>query len=120
MNTQIDKAMDFWGRVENAQKAKGWTLLELCQRAGLNYGTIMNKRSTAKLPNLEAGVAIAKVLERSVEWLLYGDEASEPVIQLETIRDIYNDKKLLHISKELGNASDRQIDAIQVILRIEN
>lgn len=120
MNTQIDKAMDFWGRVENVQKTKGWTLFELCQKAGVNYGTIMNKRSTAKLPNLEAGTAIAKVLDKSVEWLMYGDDSSEDVIQFETIRNIYADKKLLPIASRLEMASDRQIDAIKVILRIEN
>jgi Bacteriophage CI repressor helix-turn-helix domain. len=107
-------AMNFWGRVDNTQKALGITLQELCRKAQINYGTVMNKRSQGKLPNLEAAYAIAFVLKRSLDWLLTGNEA-------ETKQGyVCNDEYLLPIVYKLSAANRRQLDAVSLILGVED
>ncbi|PKL22548.1 MAG: hypothetical protein CVV48_01805 [Spirochaetae bacterium HGW-Spirochaetae-4] len=117
MDTQREKAMDFWGRVELAQKEHGWTLVELCKRAKLNYGTVMNSRSTARLPNLDAAVALSTTLGKSVEWLLIGKNS-----QLTEYVDLFNKlsmkPELLAIMHELQKATKNELNAINVILGI--
>ena len=110
--------MNFWGRVELAQKTHGWTLSELCKRANLNYGTVMNSRSSARLPNLEASVALSITLGKSVEWLLTG-ENSQLTDQIELFNLLGAKLELLAILEEFPKASKNQINAIKVILQID-
>ncbi len=103
-------AINFWSRVDNVQKQLGITLQELCRKAHVNYGTVMNKRSQCKLPNLEVAYAIAYTLKRSLDWLLTGNEIEQ--------KDGYvcTDEYLLPILYRLSAANKRQIDAISLIL----
>ncbi len=118
MNIQHNKAMDFWGRVELAQKKHGWTLIELCKRAEINYGTVMNSRSSARLPTLEAAVALSISLGSSVEWLLTGNN-SQLTEKIEDFNALNANPELVAIIKELPKVSKNQINAIKVILRID-
>ena len=118
MDTQRDKAMDFWGRVELAQKEHGWTLIELCKRAELNYGTVMNSRSSARLPTLDAAVGLSITLGDSVEWLLTGKN-SQLTDEIDSFNLLSAKPELLAIIKELPKISKNQINAIKVILRID-
>lgn len=103
-------AINFWSRVDNACNALGITKQELCRKARLNYGSIINKRSQNKLPNLEESYAISKTLDRSLDWLLTGKEA-----KMEN-GYVCTDEYLLPIIYRLSMANKRQIDAISLIL----
>jgi len=107
-------AMNFWGRVDNTQKQFGITLQELCRKAKVNYGTVMNKRSQGKLPNLEVAYAISFVLEKSLDWLLTGKETE--------VKKGYvcDDESLLQIIYKLSAANKRQLDAINLILGVKD
>lgn len=103
-------AINFWSRVDNVQKQMGITLQELCRKARINYGTVMNKRSQSKLPNLEVAYAIATTLSRSLDWLLTGNEIEQKNGYVCT------DEYLLPIIYRLSAANKRQMDAISLIL----
>ena len=118
MNNQCKMAMNFWGRVEASQKEHGWTLTELCKRAELNYGTVMNSRSTARLPSLESAVALSITLGKTVEWLLTG-ENTRLTSQVELFNSLIHNSDLLPILKELPTASKNKINALNLILGIK-
>lgn len=65
-------AREFWSRVDIC--LKGESLKSLCDRTGLNYDSIRNRKSglTYSLPRLETAYAIAKALNISIEYLLTG------------------------------------------------
>lgn len=107
-------AMNYWGRVDNSQKQLGITLQELCRKAHVNYGTVMNKRSQGKLPNLEVAYALSFVLQRSLDWLLTGNEIESKQGY------VCNDEYLLPILYKLTAANKRQLDAISLILGVKD
>lgn len=106
-------AMNFWGRVDNAQKHMGLSLQELCSRAKVNYGTVMNKRSLAKLPNLEAAYSISHVLGKSLDWLLTGleNDTGKGFVSM--------DDSLIPYFRSLSEANARQRDAVALLLGME-
>ncbi|GEM_PF-1698470 len=116
-----DAGMNFWGRIDIAQKAAGIpTLKKLCEDAGLYYNTMMNKRSLGKLPNLESAVDLAKGVGRPVEWLLLGEKEA-PYSDEDTICDaIKADERLLDIARRIVSADPSVLSAIELILRTDD
>lgn len=115
------QAMDFWGRVEIAQKEAGIsTLKQLCENAGVYYSTMMNKRSLGKLPSLSSAVVLAKELQRPVEWLLCGEEDVSYLDKDAVLNKLSEDKRLYEIAKKLLSADNDKLVAIEVALRIRN
>ena len=111
-------AMNFWGRVEIAQKEAGIpTLKQLCESAGVYYNTVTNKRSLGRLPNLESAVEIAKEVGRPVEWLLLGEEKPKYDENITVANAINSDERLQEIAKKLLQADSDELKAIEVILK---
>ncbi len=108
--TEETLAINFWSRVDNVQKQMGVSLQELCRKARINYGTVMNKRCQGKLLNLEMAYAFSFALGRSLDWLLTGNETEQKNGYVCT------DEYLLPIIYRLSAANKRQLDAISLIL----
>lgn len=111
-------AMDFWGRVEELQKKMGITLREACEKAGLNYGTAINQKSNATLPNLISGALLARQFDTSVEWLLFGN-ISLPRSQKalwSTFAVVAEKEELYNIVKKLPTLTTRKLQAIDTLL----
>lgn len=111
-------AMNFWGRVELAQKEAGIpTLKMVCEQAGILYQTIANKRSLGKLPNLLTSCKIAEQVGKSVEWLLYGDEADASTVSDEDVYErLGKDPLLMNITRKLTTYDEKKLKALLKLL----
>ena len=117
--TDEKKAMDFWGRVEIIQLQKKINLKAICDKHGIPYQTTLNQKSSAHLPTLESACLIAKELECSVEWLLFGDDAEfrmESCSQL--AQEIYKDKRLFAITNKLKSLNQEELYSLEVLLKV--
>lgn len=113
-------AMDFWGRVEIAQKDAGYsTLKALCNNAGVFYNTITNNRSQSKLPRLDTAVSLAHELKRPVEWLMYGEKWVDYSDRDDVLQNLSSDPRLYEIAKSLLEANANQLIAVEVALGIK-
>ena len=113
-------AMDFWGRVEIAQKEAGITSFKaLCQNAGLLYHSIMNNRSQGRLPEITSIASIAKELGTSIDWLLFGENRPWYAGDEQIIQVVKLDDRLMRIVRDLIKANPDQINAIKYILKAE-
>lgn len=110
--------MDFWGRVEELQKRKGITLREACEKAGLNYGTAINQKSNATLPNLVSGVLLARQFDTSVEWLLFGNVglSNSQKSLWNAFSAVVEKDELYNIVKKLPQLTSRKLQAIGTLL----
>lgn len=111
-------AMNFWGRVELAQKEAGIpTLKMICEQAGILYQTIANKRSLGKLPNLLTSCKIAEQVGKSVEWLLYGDDADTGDLSDEDVFDrLRKDPLLMNVTRKLTTYDEKKLKALLKLL----
>ena len=112
-------AMDFWERVENIQLQKKLNLKIICEKHGIPYQTTLNQKSSAHLPTLRSACLIAKELECSVEWLLFGDDAEskmETCSQL--VQEIYKDKRLFAIANKLKSLNQEELYSLEVLLKV--
>lgn len=67
--------MSFRDNLKEAMTIADITTKELAAKTGLKEGTISNYlKQKGSLPNIKAGLDIAKVLNVSVNFLVYGDE----------------------------------------------
>lgn len=113
-------AMDFWGRVEIAQKEAGITSFKsLCKNAGLLYNSIMNNRSQGKLPEITSIASMAKELGTSIDWLIFGENRPWYMGDEQIMQVVMADERLMRIVRDLVHANPEQINAIKYILRIE-
>lgn len=105
-------AMDFWGRVEQAQQLYGKaSLKDICRKIGVPYQTIANQKTGARLPSLIVAVALAKELGTNVEWLLYGaDKVSKA---LET-------SKLNVLMIRIEGLTQTELIALEVLLGVNH
>lgn len=113
-------AMNFWGRVEIAQKEAGIpTFKSLCENAGVIYHTIMNNRSQNRIPELESVVSIANELGTSIDWLIFGEKAAKYAGDDQVLNMISCNERLMKIARGLVSANKDQINTISYILGIE-
>ncbi len=112
-------AMDFWGRVENIQLQQNLNLKVICEKHGIPYQTTLNQKSSAHLPTLRSACLIAKELECSVEWLLFGDDAESKMETCSQLaQEIYKDKRLFAISKKLKSLNQEELYSLEVLLKV--
>ena len=60
-------------RIRQCAEAKGWSIRELCRRAGLPHRTIHNYVSRGSVPKLDTVADLARVLETSLDYLAHGE-----------------------------------------------
>ncbi len=110
-------AMDFWGRLENAQQEAGVSIKDLCQEANVTYQTVMNQRSAGTLPSTMTILKIAHYLDKSMDWLLTGSNSPKDTQEQKLALAIMNDKKALAIAKCAIAMQEEEKDATMVILK---
>jgi len=96
-------ARAFWRRVDLS--LDGATLKDVCEKAGLNYTSVRNRRSGAvySLPRLENGYQLAHNLGVSLEYLLTGQKTIPYNARIKAIAD------------SLVTDPDR-LDAVEILL----
>lgn len=109
---EVDKAYHFWKRIDGLREH---SLIEIAESTGIDYNLIKTQRSKNRLPKTLEAIAIAKVVNTSVEWLVTGEEAPLPDKTLDRIR---KNAKLYRIAKFLVRADERQLNAVEVVLNI--
>lgn len=112
-------AMDFWGRVEIAQREIGISSLkQLCKNANIPYQTVANQKSCARLPNLSTAIRLARQLGCPLEWLVMGGN-EEPTYTTDNLcRIIGQNERLQAIAEKIVNASQPELFALEVFLDI--
>ncbi len=111
-------AMDFWGRVELAQREAGIsTIKDLCQEAGVVYQTVMNQRSEGTMPNLMTIMRISQHVQKSMDWLLLGDTITQDSSKQKVALAVVNDKKAFEIARYVMSMPEKERDATMVILK---
>lgn len=104
-------AMNFWGRIEQAQKLCGKnSLKDICRKIDVPYQTLANQKTGARLPSLLVAVSLAKELGTSVEWLLYG--TSKELKEIE-------DTRLNSLMRRIEGLSPTEIFALEVLLNVK-
>ena len=79
------------------------SLVALCKRVNLIYGTVMNSRSTDRLPTLEAAVSLSTTLGNTVEWLLTGKTHNSPIMSIYLMRNQQARMSSNHVRNAKGN-----------------
>lgn len=115
-------AMNFWGRIEQAQKLENRNnLSEICKAIKVPYQTIINQKSAARLPSLEVASLFAGELHCSLDWLILGSENN---VKLENenqlSRQILSDPRKKAIVEKVANLSQSELFAIEVFLQIRH
>ena len=119
-NSDVSKkiAMDFWGRVELAQNEAGInTIKDLCQEAGVVYQTVMNQRSAGTLPNLMTIIKLSQYVQKSMDWLLLGENNPNDSPKQQVAQAIVNDKKAFDIARYVLSMQEEERDATMVLLK---
>ena len=112
-----ETAMNFWGRIEQAQQLENKSLKAICRETGISYKTIMNEKSYARLPSLEVASKLAKELHCSLDWLIFGDNRTiESDSQI--ISWLLNDPRKKAIAEKLAIASQSALFSIEYLLGI--
>ena len=111
-------AMNFWGRVEIAQKDAGLeTIKDLCREADVPYQTVINERSKGKLPTLPTAIKISDCVNKPVDWLLRGDTQSANDEEKKVINTLLSNKKLFEMVKYLVDMSEEDRKATTPLLK---
>lgn len=118
--TEEQLAMNFWGRVEQAQKSEDRNNLKIiCKVIGVPYQTIINQKSSARLPSLEVASKLAAELHCSLDWLVFG---SDKEVSIETeqqfANQIMSDARKKAIIQRVANLNQSELFAIEVFLGI--
>lgn len=82
--------MDFYDRVKELAKSKGFLLTEFLQSLGINYDSYKSAKRLGYLPRADEALNIAKKLGTSVEYLVTGEH-------------ITSDKELRELKKQILN-----------------
>ena len=59
-------------RIRELRRKRGWYQRHLAARSGVHRALIGLFETGARVPRLEAGIALAMVFRRSLEWLYFG------------------------------------------------
>jgi hypothetical protein len=110
---RIENAYHFWCRVDEIRGKR--ELLEIATSSGIKYKSMLVQRSNTTFPKAQDLVALAKELHTSVEWLVSGESS---IIQDYNLKIIKNNQRLYGIAVEMVNASERQLVAMEEILKI--
>jgi len=110
---KIENAYHFWCRVDELRGKR--ELLEIATSSGIKYKSMLVQRSNTTFPKAQDLVALAKELHTSVEWLVSGESS---IIQDYNLKIIKNNQRLYGIAVEMVNASERQLVAMEEILKI--
>lgn len=111
-------AMDFWGRVELAQREAGFdTIKDLCQEAGVAYQTVMNQRSEGSLPSTITILRISRHIKKSIDWLLLGDNISADSTKEDIIQALLKDKEAFDIARYVLSMPKEEKEATAVLLK---
>ena len=117
--TKEQLAMNFWGRVEQAQQLEGKRNLKyVCHLAGVPYQTVINQKSAARLPSLENSQKLASILNCSIDWLLLGNSPPESENEQKIISLLVNDARKKAIATRIASLSQSELFAIEVFLGI--
>ncbi len=112
-----ETAMNFWGRIEQAQQIENKSLKAICRETGISYKTIMNEKSYARLPSLEVASKLATELHCSLDWLIFGDNKSlENDSQI--IAGLLSDPRKKVIAEKLAISNPSALFSIEYLLGI--
>ena len=113
-------AMNFWGRIEQAQTEENkLSLKNLCKSIGAPYQTIINQKSSARLPSLIIAIKLAEELNRPIDWLLFGDKKNNLNVEpAQLFKLIASDARKLAITERVATLSQTELFAIEVFLGI--
>ena len=92
--------MDFWTRLKTGIKAQNTTQEWIAGKIGVPFGTFRKWMSRKTYPNIKDGIAIAKLLETSAEYLVTGTES-------ESLTD--TEQKLIQAWRRLGKADQENV-----------
>lgn len=95
--------MTFYERLENAIREKGETIKSTERNCGIANATI--KKWQTQSPRLENVEKIAKYLNISIDWLVFGTEDKNKTIDSE-------EEKLLNNFRKLNKKDKKEIEAI--------
>ena len=118
--TEEQLAMNFWGRVEQAQiEENKLNLKSICKNIGAPYQTIINQKSSARLPSLIVASSLADELKRPIDWLLFGDRKGQSLDDVSKISKlIASDIRKRAIVERIATSSQSELFAIEVFLGI--
>jgi len=81
--------MEFWQRVKKLLKSQKLTQDQLCKSCNISLATFVSWIHNERLPDLTSAIKIAKALNTSVEFLVFGnaptflkDKSKEKAIEL--------------------------------------
>ena len=92
--------MDFWTRLKTGIKAQNTTQEWIAGKIGVPFGTFRKWMSRKTYPNIKDGVAIAKLLETSAEYLVTGTEPESLTC---------TEQKLIQAWRRLGKADQENV-----------
>lgn len=111
-------AMDFWGRVEQAQKLENKNSLKaICKTINVPYQTLINQKSSAKLPSLTVAMFLSSELNTSLDWLIFGDNEGSVSDRL-LIERLLSDARKRSVIERIANLNRSELFAIEVFLGI--
>lgn len=114
-----ESAMNFWGRVEQAQQLENRSLRAICNETGISYKTIMNAKSYARLPSLEVASKLANELHCSIDWLLLGSDKTVTVDnESQLVRQILSDPRKKAIVEKIASSNQSALFSIEYLLGI--
>lgn len=101
--------MEFWNTVKTELSYQGLTQKDLASKAELNYRTLQNWIARNIQPDIFSAIKIAKALNVSAEYLLFG--------KTQELELSYEDRSLL---KEYHQLSDHDKKVLRTILATMN
>lgn len=114
-----ESAMNFWGRIEQAQQLEGRSLKAICRETGISYQTIMNEKTYARLPSLEVASKLASELHCSIDWLMFGENMSVTIDnESQVVRQILSDPRKKAIVEKVASSNQSALFSIEYLLGI--
>lgn len=104
------KTDEFWERLDFVVKSKCKTYINLAHLSGVSSATLYNNRSRDRLPSTEDLISIAKTLDTSLDWLVFGTERN---VNLDK-SDLEFVKAYLNAPKDVRNVVDRIIKEMKI------
>ena len=98
----------FWITVDHLLFEKNMKLVQLAEKAGIAYKTILMQRSRRTFPKLDQAAAIAKALDISLDELATGDPVPPGM-----------NSRSYRIGKAAGKASREELFVIEKILGLQ-
>ena len=119
MNEEL--AMDFWGRVEQAQQLENKSLKAICRATDISYKTLSNQKSYARLPSLAVAAKLAAELHCSLDWLMFGDDRLVFIEdEKQMMRQVLYDPRKKAIVEKLASSNQSALFSVEFLLGIRN